>query len=104
MSGIPSWAVRGAKVVFIVDYKPHDMRGVVDYPKFNCIYTIRQVMVMPSGAYLLLEEIVNPIVMTQEGLRERAAEIQYFRPLHTIETDIEAHFKALLDVPNQVDA
>jgi hypothetical protein len=105
MSAIPSWARVGAKVVFISDIRPKDMRGVAAFPKKGGIYTIREVRVAAGRGYLLLREIVNPTIWTSDaGYAERAAEIELFRPLITQQDDIETHFKALLDVPEQVGA
>lgn len=105
MSGIPSWAVRGAKVVAIeASSKPkrNETNVVVGFT-----YTIREVVVFEGyGAGLRVEEIVNPIVGSTVGFLERAFPIEMFRPLVPQKTEAEdlAHFRHHLDQRQPVDA
>lgn len=104
MSAIPSWAVRGAKVVCIDNRWPEDTwYGAEVMPSLDTPYTIRAVRQHVGGEFgLLLAEIRNPVLYYADGAREAFFHIKRFRPLITQQDDIETHFKALLDVPEQV--
>ena len=104
MSGIPSWAVRGAKVVCI-DGAERSSKTVDGWaPKTGGIYTIRSTFFAEGWNcwYLRLEEYVADGVFWR-GI-EPGWDLPRFRPLITEQDDLETHFKALLDVPEQVGA
>lgn len=104
-SGLPSWAVRGAKVV-VVGYRGPGARSGAHPLKMGDIYTIRDVLYGPESGLpcIRLVEIRRSPVRTSLGVYEPMYRLRGFRPLHTIETDISEHFAELLNVPNQVDA
>jgi hypothetical protein len=105
MSGIPSWARVGAKVVCITKaVSPVILRH--NYPKQGGIYTVRKVVFASADGKpcLLLNEVVNFIWEPGISQREPAFGAENFRPLISQQDDIETHFKALLDVPEQVGA
>lgn len=99
---IPSWARIGAKVVF-VGGGTDSPSLVIEAPVKGVIYTIREIL--PSGkdglAYIRIGEIVvkrrwNALPFGEDawlGLRT-------FKPLITLEADLEAHFSQLLHVPS----
>ena len=92
--GVPSWAVKGAKVVCI-KREPWTLIYGTSHgpdPAYGDVVTIEATSAF--GKFVMLELV---------GFFDLYG-VDSFRPLHTIETDIEAHFKALLNVPNQVDA
>lgn len=111
---IPSWAVKGAKVICI-QTMPHGMRiaGAV-YPELNQIYTIRKVVLCTIGKNagrpsLLLEEVVNvtsinPLAFGVDSDREASMPIDAFRPLITrsLEQDIFVHFSQHLRTDQRV--
>jgi hypothetical protein len=110
---IPSWAVRGAKCVFVgghfdpVENNITDPAGLIEYPVANEVYTIREIRVRLVPEWhdkvvvgILLHEIVNPIATAGSGAGgEMAFWIGAFRPLASIASDVEAHFAHLLDAP-----
>lgn len=94
MTDIPSWAVRGAKVVFVGgEYDPalnaiHDPAGVLKYPERGEAYTIREVRVrfvtevMELIVGVLLDEIENPIADGGSATGEEMGfDVRDFRPL-----------------------
>jgi len=88
MSGIPGWARVGAKVVCVDD-------GDAPALTADAIYTITGIAFGWQGVgFLVLAEL-------PEHLRDGWF-FSRFRPLITQQDDIETHFKALLDVPEQV--
>jgi len=88
VSGIPAWAVRGAKVVCVM---PDELGTLTK----DAVYTV--VRAEHDGrVYLIIAELPPDM---RDGWR-----IERFRPLITQQDDIETHFKALLDVPEQVGA
>lgn len=97
---IPSWAVRGAKVVCVGrKRKAHEPSVINDQgfrwkPAIGSHYTIRGTHENEWGWFIFLSEEPENHMFHGEG----------FRPvtLITQQDDIEAHFKALLDVPEQV--
>lgn len=108
MSGIPSWARVGAKVVCVQGSQPrpnstYDLRSTM--PIVGEVYTLRHVMATPKGAGVWLEEIVNPIGNPAKGWNgETGFHLSCFRPVKTIEDDIATHFEALLRAPQLEDA
>jgi len=95
MSGIPSWARVGAKVVCIdAEWEAVDAgcRGSLD-PSLQEICTIQ-------GVYSSLGFVYFALV----GYDGADYEISGFKPLISQADDIATHFKALLDVPEQVGA
>jgi len=103
---MPSWARVGAKVV-CVDPNPSWANVLwAATPAKDCIYTIREIV---DGDAILVEEIrnVDAAVHLNDGTYRRGEPcfgIWRFRPLITQQDDIATHFKALLDVPEQVGA
>jgi hypothetical protein len=111
--GVPSWAVKGAKVVCVnddphldPDYDNDESEWVVvataDDIKEGHIYTIRWVGADFDGALCVwLEEIVRPALGAPN---EPGYYIDRFRPLVTrsLEQDISHHFRHHLQ--NRVDA
>ena len=97
MSGLPSWARVGAKVV-CVDGKPR-LCSTAPLPHEGAIYTIRGVewCVWGSGD-------VGPAVYLVEINRGKSAGREWpfglnrFRPMVTQEDDIATHFRQHLDV------
>lgn len=98
MSGIPSWARVEAKVVYIggegrgfgADWAPELATGEV--------YTIERVEVVTyRGEQFAAISVVESPIFDAYGI-EYGRDIALFRPLHTLESDLEAHFSALLTV------
>jgi hypothetical protein len=101
MSGIPSWAVRGAKVVCVDGGTPtcEGMELIGWVPVTGDTYTLSRVWCRRDGRVLCeLKEQPRTSAAGGWGL------VGHFCPLITQQDDIEAHFKALLDVPEQVGA
>lgn len=103
MSGIPAWAVRGAKVV-CVERGEERNRGFVTYPVVGQVYTIRQVLDHPyGGAGIRLVEIENPalpyVVKAGDTPRKHEASwmLHRFQPVitRTLEQD-STMFRKLL--------
>lgn len=98
MSGIPSWARVGAKCV-LVDLSPaaHGIHGDVQAGDICIIRATRHLRGVP-------------VCQVDEANGKWGndwmewTKLSRFRPLHTLETDIEAHFKALLSTDHKVDA
>ena len=105
MSGIPSWAVRGAKVVCI-RWTDEDAVAAAMFSlaplAVDAIYTIRESMMQPGGPAVRLVEVSN----AGSGWFDidMPYAVERFRPLITQQDDLATHFKALLDVPEQVGA
>ena len=93
MSGIPSWARVGAKVV-CVDAGPGDVRTGTQRLVAGEIYTLSEVT----------DEFRVPACkIAEHGYgRDEYCRLDRFRPLITQQDDLANHFKALLDVPEQV--
>lgn len=120
MTGIPSWAVKGAKCVCVRTQPPERRVVGAVYPLVGEVYTIRKVVICTIGMRsglpsLLLEEItndtsINPLVIGVESSLEAAMPIDAFRPLvtRTQEQDIAEHFSGFLHqtrrVPESADA
>jgi hypothetical protein len=93
MNAIPGWARVGAKVVCIEAHADIEV---------GAVYTLSSCR-MADGWWgteplVTLREVKNPWDQDGEYFLSR------FRPLVTQHDDIETHFKALLDVPEQVGA
>lgn len=102
MTDIPSWAVRGAKVVCITQAEsPLTLRH--NYPQKGGVYTIRAVVVCSTDLHpaLLLDEVVNHTWDRRISQLEPGFGIEHFRPVQTVtlSSDIAEHFEHLLDVP-----
>jgi hypothetical protein len=110
MIAIPSWAVRGRKVVCVDGSPPPDRADHYRaWPEQGAVYTIREVLwVETLQMYQVrLVEIQNAVHWYKNtGDFEPAYALRRFKPLVTIEDDMEAHFVALLDVkqPSPVEA
>lgn len=103
---MPSWAVKGAKVVCVRDGGCTSK----NWPSAGVTYTVRLARnVDPgTGPGLLLEEVVNEPVVTRCGLMERGFVISRFRPVKTQEDDLREHFEVYLQddhrAPEKADA
>lgn len=101
MSGIPSWARVGAKVVCVLQVKS-DITLLHPHPKKGGVYTIRNVVCTSTDGTpaLLLEEIVLTWWIVA-SVREPGFNINGFRPLvtRTAEQDIVEHFAHHLRTP-----
>lgn len=110
---IPSWAVKGAQVVFVGGFG-FPLRNAAAYgvtvPAVRVAYTIREVVTHWSfdGAIgLRLHEIRNRRLYTElQGLVEPCFSVAFFRPLVTRSQDQDvAQFRKLLaHQPEGVDA
>lgn len=100
MTFIPSWARVGAKVVCVDDAGGPDKWTEGDGPARGCIYTIVRALVADDGLVdIHLAEIRRgPLARARWG-NDVGYSVHRFRPLITQQDDIEAHFRALLDVP-----
>jgi hypothetical protein len=101
MSGVPSWAVNGASVVYLGALNPglHHKRLVA-----GGVYVVRGVMQNPeTGTFgLYLEGVQN---MLHPRLKiELGYSVKRFRPVRTLETDISEHFSHLLTIDQREDA
>jgi hypothetical protein len=107
MSGIPSWAVKGARVICIDDVFSESHRRLCrTLPVSGATYTLRKVSFVADvdvAPCVLLEEVANEHVEhLQRGILWRGEPrfaLRRFRPLHTLESDLEAHFRILLRQP-----
>lgn len=108
MSGLPSWARVGAKVVCVDDsnqcwpwYAPEQDECVVK----DGIYVIES-----AGIYFDFESGEDYVGLTVcgvrrvDGVRNVPFDISRFRPLVTLEDDITTYFAELLDVREPVEA
>lgn len=106
MSGIPAWAVPGARVVCVDDvFSEGHKRICAALPIAGGVYTIRKVTFVDgadTAPAVLLEEVVNEYTETMlRGFLWRGEPrfgLRRFRPLHTLETDISEHFSQHLHV------
>jgi hypothetical protein len=99
MSAIPSWCRVGAKVVCVTEaanLSPGEAQLVV-----GSVYTIRSVERDEVSFGFILDEIKNPPIPYSDGM-ECFYDWHRFRPLVTIEDDLEAHFLHHLDVREPV--
>ena len=104
--GLPAWAVKGAKVVCVGTDPWFEPNGPLSAPTLGDTLTIRECVWIDKFAAVRFDEHVNPprYRASLGRLEEYAFELKFFRPLISQQDDIEAHFKALLNVHNQVDA
>lgn len=97
MSGVPSWAVKGAKVVYLGRSAPG--ASIHHHPlSKGCVYTVRSVLVHPeTGSVGLLLDGVRNILHPRLRL-ELGYSVKRFRPLvtRTQEQDISEHFSGFL--------
>lgn len=112
MTDLPSWAVRGAKCVFVggeftsETCKFGDPGGLLRFPVRGPVYTIREVRIRLVPEFgnevvvgILLDEVRNPVADGGSAAGgEMAFDIREFRPLASLAGDIGAHFEHLLDV------
>lgn len=93
ISGIPSWCHIGAKIVCVdnTDYHLNIVCGGWTPPEIGKVYTVAHTYpaYLDRGPHVVVAEIDEP-----DGYS-----IWRFRPLHSVENDIEAHFKKLLKTP-----
>jgi hypothetical protein len=107
MSGIPGWARIGAKVVCVdVSNRPGCKWVDGEAPILGGIYTIDRTYVTASTgeAAADLREIKRSALAREMYGDDAGYGLHRFRPLITQQDDIATHFKALLDVPEQVGA
>jgi hypothetical protein len=92
MSGRPSWAVRGARVVCI------DNSHVAATLTVGAVYTIDG-----PGSFA---DTIALVGVLDDRETDRGFLVSRFKPLITLEHDMAVHFSALLDVPasHEVDA
>lgn len=108
MSGIPSWAVRGAKVVAVGTPNAGPRVPGANYPEIGGIYTIRKVKPAGYGGcqrdLLMLREIDNSHFKPEPF--EPGFPLEAFRPIAPLKTESEdlAHFRHHLDQRQPVDA
>ena len=99
MSGVPAWAVRGARVVCVYE--------VPDFgPRLREVCTISGVEVDRKGCWLFIEGY-DDWVPTAPGQTTRHSFLpRNFRPLVSTKTEAEdvAEFRKLLTQNNPVDA
>ena len=104
MSDIPSWAVRRAKVMCVIDdwILDHidDPAGLMTYPRKGVEYTIREVRVRYVSEAselivgILLEEVQNPIASGGSATGEEMGwDVRCFAPL------VSMHVKMQEQVP-----
>jgi hypothetical protein len=110
MSDIPSWAVRGSRVVCVIEdgwaaarSKIVDPEEEMTFPVRGLIYTIREVRVRYVPEWnevlvgVLVEEVVNPIASGgSAGGEEPSWDIRAFAPVRT------ARQRAQAEVPELV--
>lgn len=101
MSGVPSWARPGVKVVCINDAVIPGVgtfwAGVV--PPRGTVCTVRRAY-RHSDGNAVLEIVEYP---NEWGGSEWGWLVERFRPVRTIEDDLAAHFTHLLDIPASKD-
>lgn len=107
MSGFPSWARVGAKVVCVLSDWTDGERSAnadVSFPAEGGIYTIREVTTTYWDGFVAvrLVEIINPVILWSNGPAEPAFAVERFRPLITQADDIATHFRQHLDVREPV--
>lgn len=100
MASLPSWARVGQKVVCIAGFQQGESAASIQKDQ---ILTIRSIYVdrnLECG--LRFVEIVNPEVLTSEGVMERVYHVKDFRPLisKSIEDDL-AIFAPLLNTKSE---
>lgn len=98
---IPSWAVRGAKVICIADGFDEDPtivdpRGLLRFPRLGFEYTIREVRVRyvsersEVAVGILLREIENPIADCGSATGEEPGfAVQGFQPVKGVRAEVE---------------
>jgi|DEB19_MinimDraft_3_1074340.scaffolds.fasta_scaffold118202_1 hypothetical protein len=100
MSGIPSWAVRGAKVVCVLDFTTartvNDL-GYTAIPIVGQAYTVRRAYICRYGV---------PVIALREFEVDQYFDLRGFRPAVALKTESEdlAHFRHHLDQRQPVDA
>lgn len=102
MSGVPAWAVKGAKVVCVRDFADAQTvydKGIRTKPKLNEVYVL-------VGAEEWTE--FQATVLYIEGFPHQGFDIIGFRPVtkRTAEQDIAEHFAGFLTsrAPEGIDA
>lgn len=92
---IPSWAVRGSKVICLerdrwsaMRQRVEDPHGLMSYPEFALVYTLREVRVRFVPEWnevmvgVLLEEVENPVATGGSATGEEPAwDIRGFAPI-----------------------
>lgn len=97
MSGIPSWATRGAKVVCISESYHDNFVDDVPRPVEGRVYTIREALMRSGKPQVRLVEIDAGVA---------SFHTERFRPVVPPKTEAEdlAHFRHHLDQRQPVDA
>ena len=102
MSGLPSWARVGAKVVCVdAACRPGRFWRPSEAPTQGNIYTVAAAFFNPAGdpRIHLVELQRSPETIKVLGYLA-GYRVERFRPLITLEDDLEAHFRQLLHVPS----
>ncbi len=94
MTSIPAWAVKGARVVCVKDFRRsvrvRDL-GFRGLPEVNAVYEIHGVEYWPEYSAVTLMLVGFP--------EEQGFDVVGFRPVKTIEDDISEHFAIYLKTP-----
>jgi hypothetical protein len=101
MSGLPSWARVGAKVVCVdAACRPGRFWRPSEAPVQGKIYTVAAAFFNPAGEprIHLVELQRSPETIKVLGYLA-GYRVERFRPLITLEDDLEAHFRILLRQP-----
>lgn len=93
------------QMVVCVDAAPEGERLFKDFeirPVKGCVYTIRALESVETDVICLLEEIVNPILLYEDGADEMLFRVSRFRPVRNTSIDV---FTAILNkAPEKVEA
>lgn len=95
MSGLPSWARVGAKVVYVGDAGLPVQPGAEHFqsPTRGAVYTINWTGWLGHQFCIGMQELDQ----------DSAFDVRCFRPLISQQGDIATHFERLLDVPSDLE-
>lgn len=102
MSGLPSWAVKDARVVCVDDANqamPWHEPEQGEFVTAGQVYTIRWAGIASDwqGDYAGVR--LEGVARFDEDGHDAPFSVDRFRPLITLEDDLEAHFRVLLRQP-----